>query len=54
MIFCLDIIPYSQYNLFFVSMGLLFTTQVEAFSHDIDNLTLPIVLFPFLYACKTD
>ncbi|CAF0761232.1 unnamed protein product [Rotaria sordida] len=48
-----DIIPYSQYNLFFVSLGLLFTTQIEAFSHDIDNLTLPISLFPFLYACKT-
>ncbi|UJR35657.1 hypothetical protein I4U23_028407 [Adineta vaga] len=49
----LDIIPYSQYNLLFVSLGLLFTTQLEAFSHDIDNLTLPICLFPFLYACKT-
>lgn len=49
----LDIIPYSQYNLIFVSLGLLFTTQLEAFSHDIDNLILPISLFPFLYACKT-
>ncbi|CAM4878046.1 unnamed protein product [Rotaria socialis] len=47
-----DFIPYSQYNLLFVSLGLLFTTQTEAFSHDIDNLTLPICLFPFLYACK--
>lgn len=48
-----NIIPYSRYNLIFVSLGLLFTTQLEAFSYDIDNLTLPISLFPFLYACKT-
>ncbi|CAF0958653.1 unnamed protein product [Adineta steineri] len=47
----LDIIPYSQCDLLFVSLGLLFTTQIEAYSHDIDNLTLPISLFPFLYTC---
>lgn len=46
-------IPYSQYNLILVSMGLLLSTQAEAFSDDIDNLTLPIILFPFLYACET-
>lgn len=51
--FLIDIVPYSQHNLFFVSLGLIFTTQVEAFSNDIDNLTLPISLFPFLYVCKT-
>lgn len=48
-----DMIPYSQRNLFFISLGFIFTTQTEAFSRDIDNLTLPISLFPFLYACKT-
>lgn len=51
--FLVDMIPYSQRNLFFISLGLIFTTQTEAFSQDIDNLTLPISLFPFLYACKT-
>lgn len=51
--FPLDLAPYSLHNLFFVSLGLLLVTQVEAWSDDIDNLTLPITLFPFLYACET-
>ena len=48
-----EMVPYSQYSLVMVSLGLLFTTHVEAFSDDIDNLILPIILFPFLYISQT-
>nr|CAG4643430.1 EOG090X0BFL [Ilyocryptus agilis] len=53
LLWSLGVVPYSQVNLWFVSAGLLLITQVEAWSDDIDNLTLPIILFPFLYACET-
>ncbi|CAF1336396.1 unnamed protein product, partial [Didymodactylos carnosus] len=48
-----DIIPYTRRNLILISTAITFSSQMEAFSRDIDNLTLPICLFPFLYMCDT-